>query len=150
MGDLIEFPKQHEETDPAIELIVAELGPLEEWHQKHCRAIKRREELRKKLQEAINRATEPGQPVSLVVGKYTVTAGPRAWERTLDLGKVYKAIGAPTFRRIATITQAALETVLPKPKQIELGLYTERRVGPRSLEIFPTVPPSRGKERRAA
>jgi hypothetical protein len=66
--------------------------------------------------------------------KFAVSIGARARERTLNMPKLIKAIGARLFNSIATVSQKALEAEVPGATIEDCSTWN--LTGHRSLKVF--------------
>lgn len=102
----------------------ADLAPVEAAYQK----------LRKQFEGYIAWAA-PGDTFCEIGEAYTLDISARGLQRTVDIAAARKKLGAAAFLEICTVTQSALNTVLPKP-QVEALLVSEQ-TGARSYVAVP-------------
>ncbi len=115
-------------TDREISALVDELGPIDARIKAVAGDVKRADEIKKALRGCLDNA--PAEATRSFSGaKYTAMVSERRMEKTVNVVRLCKQIGARAFLKLAVVTLKALEETLPLQKRA--GLVEEARTGSR-------------------
>jgi len=123
-------------TEQEIAAVVDELGDLDKTLAPHRNKIAREEKLRKLLREVTAGADENVEIKANGVRYYAVL-GVRTFERViLSKAKLFKAISAATFKRLAEVPFNKLDTVITEAEQEAKGISGRKQTGYRPLHVY--------------
>jgi hypothetical protein len=121
-------------ADPAIALLVDEIGDLhaqlDPLKPKTARLELLRKSLRKHYEEKAADAYFTAEGL-----RYSILLGPKENEKHISTPALIKAIGAKVFQRIARVTLTALQAEAPHAIAAE-GVITIEPTGTRSLKVL--------------
>ncbi len=109
-----------------------ELGALEKEMAPHAQKLARIDLLKKQIRAAC--PVSPDKQWTLTGNRFLVMLNPCAMERSIDILKLVRLVGAKAFATFATCTLKALEAA--NPPAVIAAVVTTEQTGSRSLKTF--------------